>query len=333
MVPILRQARLSRMAEKPHAPDETPALHIMQSMNVNAPLPNARHGADSLGCTSEKLHASKELSAGGVVFHRKQADTDAIGRVETPASGRGLLVGVSLARGHRRRIFQGARSALHTFDEGGMYVRDFADDYRADLYGSFDFLLIEVPQLFITRLGDDRDGPEMREIRCGAGLHDPILAHLARAIVPLVEHPGLASPLLMEQLAVVIGTRLCEQHGHVAPAPTGNRARLSRVQEAMAKEMLLSRADNPTTIADIARACGISRSHFIEAFSETLGDTPHRWLMSQRVEQARNLLRGSDLSLAEIAAGCGFSDQSHFSRVFTRAEGVTPGRWRRQSGR
>ncbi|MGJ7519755.1 helix-turn-helix domain-containing protein [Variovorax sp. LT1P1] len=45
--------------------------------------------------------------------------------------------------------------------------------------------------------------------------------------------------------------------------------------------------------------------------------------------RARELLRASDLPLAEVATACGFADQSHFTRVFSRAEGAPPGHWRR----
>ena len=54
----------------------------------------------------------------------------------------------------------------------------------------------------------------------------------------------------------------------------------------------------------------------------------HRWLLLRRIERAKILLRGSR-PLAEIAATCGFVDQSHFTKVFARVEGMPPGAWRR----
>jgi AraC family transcriptional regulator len=54
-------------------------------------------------------------------------------------------------------------------------------------------------------------------------------------------------------------------------------------------------------------------------------------MLSLRVERAMTLLRRPDLSLSEIALACGFADQSHFGRVFTRHTGQSPGTWRRSS--
>jgi AraC family transcriptional regulator len=56
---------------------------------------------------------------------------------------------------------------------------------------------------------------------------------------------------------------------------------------------------------------------------------PHRWLLKRRVELAHKLLGNPLLSLAEVAVRCGFSDQSHFTRVFTAMSGASPGAWRR----
>ncbi len=60
-----------------------------------------------------------------------------------------------------------------------------------------------------------------------------------------------------------------------------------------------------------------------------MGVAPHRSLLNRRVELAKDLLRSRASSLSEIALRCGFADQSHFTRVFTRRAGVSPGAWRR----
>lgn len=54
-------------------------------------------------------------------------------------------------------------------------------------------------------------------------------------------------------------------------------------------------------------------------------------MVLRRCELAKELLRSSPLSLAEIALACGFADQSHFTRAFARLVGMTPGAWRRAS--
>ena len=81
---------------------------------------------------------------------------------------------------------------------------------------------------------------------------------------------------------------------------------------------------------DLAAVAGMSIRHFARAFRRDLGVTPHRWLMRLRLERAEALLAGSDLPLAEVAAACGFSSQSHLSTKFRQATLLTPRRWRAQ---
>lgn len=66
----------------------------------------------------------------------------------------------------------------------------------------------------------------------------------------------------------------------------------------------------------------------LRAFSRATGLTPYAYLLQRRLERARALLGGSQ-PLAEIALACGFADQSHLTRLFTRLYGVSPGRYAR----
>lgn len=80
----------------------------------------------------------------------------------------------------------------------------------------------------------------------------------------------------------------------------------------------------------LAGRCGLSRCHFIRMFKVSLGTTPHRWLMYQRVCRAVEMLDGSDQRISLIALSCGFADQSHLTRIFHAAMGASPAAWRRQ---
>lgn len=82
--------------------------------------------------------------------------------------------------------------------------------------------------------------------------------------------------------------------------------------------------------ADLADLVNLSASHFCRAFKVSTGVPPHSWLTDLRVRKAREWLSDGDRPLAEIALAAGFSDQSHFTRVFARIAGVSPGAWRRR---
>ena len=84
--------------------------------------------------------------------------------------------------------------------------------------------------------------------------------------------------------------------------------------------------------AQLAHAANLSRSHFARAFRRTQGEPPYAYLRRRRIERAQRLLLTTRATLAQIALDCGFADQCHFTRVFKRLVGATPGIWRQQAG-
>lgn len=85
------------------------------------------------------------------------------------------------------------------------------------------------------------------------------------------------------------------------------------------------------TLADVARAAGLSPFHFSRLFSRLMGLSPHQYLMRCRLQHARKLLAaaGEGRCIAEVAVETGFADQTHFGRHFRRAYGVSPSEFRR----
>lgn len=87
----------------------------------------------------------------------------------------------------------------------------------------------------------------------------------------------------------------------------------------------------PLHLHYLAALAGLSPFHFQRSFRASCGVSPHRWIAARRIERARRLL-GSGAPLARIALDCGFDSQSHFTRVFKAAMGVTPGGYRAALG-
>lgn len=268
----------------------------------------------------------QELVGQGFVAYRKSHDGAVVTQVETPPSARGVLVGVALSGGHRRRIFEGAHSTLVGFAPGSCYIRPFSDAYRADIESAFDFFLMEISQEALARCLEETGLSPAECLGRVAGEIDQVLAHLAGALLPVLNAPDGASPLFVDQVACAMFTHLATHyHGGRVHLP----GHLSEGQLARGKELLAASLDGQVLIGDIAEACGVSRSHFIRGFRAAVGTTPYQWLLGRRVERARDLLLHSRLSLAEVAVASGFSDQSHMTRTFRRITGAAPGAWRR----
>lgn len=78
------------------------------------------------------------------------------------------------------------------------------------------------------------------------------------------------------------------------------------------------------TLADMADAACMSRFHFARMFRISFGISPMDYVLRRRVEQAKQVLRRQDTTIASVAASLGFCDQSHFTRSFKRITGCSP---------
>jgi AraC-like DNA-binding protein len=133
----------------------------------------------------------------------------------------------------------------------------------------------------------------------------------------------------LEHVSLALLAHVSNKYGGAPKGDHQMRGRLAPWQERRIKDLLMEHLDGDVSLDGIARECGISRSHLIRAFSRSTGLPPHRWLLVQRIERARDLLVASDLPIAEIATRLGFADQSHLTRAFGKQLGFTPGALRR----
>jgi AraC-like DNA-binding protein len=100
---------------------------------------------------------------------------------------------------------------------------------------------------------------------------------------------------------------------------------------ALAVAHIREHADQELTRDGTARAVGVSPGHFSRLLRERTGLTFTALLRQARVELACELLLNTDRPIADIAQACGFYDQSHLTKVFSRSRGVTPRTFREQS--
>lgn len=101
-------------------------------------------------------------------------------------------------------------------------------------------------------------------------------------------------------------------------------ARLRRIKELVAASM-----EDELTLAEMAQSVELSTAHFARMFRKSTGETPHRFVLRQRVEHAKEMLRSAHLRIIDVAAACGFKTQEHFAQVFRQISGVSPTEYRR----
>lgn len=97
-----------------------------------------------------------------------------------------------------------------------------------------------------------------------------------------------------------------------------------------AKDLADARYFDPLTVADLARATGLSPAHFSREFRRTFGEAPHQYLLTRRLERAAALLRNTDRPVTEICFAVGLASVGSFTTSFRRVHGRTPLAYRAQ---
>jgi AraC-like DNA-binding protein len=109
----------------------------------------------------------------------------------------------------------------------------------------------------------------------------------------------------------------------VTPEELANLAHLRRARDRMDREYA-----QPLDVAALARTALMSSAHFSRQFRATYGETPYGYLMTRRIERAKALLRGGDISVSEVCWAVGCTSLGSFSTRFTQLVGETPTAYR-----
>jgi AraC family transcriptional regulator len=192
-------------------------------------------------------------------------------------------------------------------------------------------LHIHLPRETIARTFTEiiESDPGRVSIRGEVGLHDPLLAQIGFALWHELEggasFGGLYAQTALQLLTVHLLRHYATPKGTIEDRPGG----LSKRQMARVTEYILSHLSEKFALRDLAEQTGFSPYHFARLFRQTTGESPHQFVLAQRIQQAQHLLRETDLPPAYIALECGFANQSHLTRQFKRQVGLTPHAYRR----
>jgi AraC family transcriptional regulator len=129
-----------------------------------------------------------------------------------------------------------------------------------------------------------------------------------------------------QALAVALVNGYAVRHRSVQTHRGGlGSARLRRI-----KEFVDAKIEDELTLCEMAQAVELSTAHFSRMFRKSTGETPHQFLLRQRVERAKEMLRSADGRVMDVAVACGFKSQQHFAQVFRHVCGASPTEYRQE---
>lgn len=135
-------------------------------------------------------------------------------------------------------------------------------------------------------------------------------------------------PLLTQGVVAAI-TALLLRAAHPAPPAPRSTPSLSSARLRRLEEWVEANLAEPFSLQEMAGCVGLSVFHFSRALKASTGLTPRGLVTRRRLQRAETLLTETRMPLAEVALATGFADQAHFTNLFRRETGVTPGAWRR----
>lgn len=279
-----------------------------------------------------KSHVSRELRRGPLAVTQIKSDEPTPEPSQSIAYDEAYLIGFMVDQVPDHELWQDGRPArAQPFSAGQTALFDLRRDpvnYTRTAHHSLHFY---VPRSALLDLAERAETPFSGELQFqfAAGYDDPVVRNLGMAALAALESPTPVIGLFLDHLLQALAAHTLVQYGGIDLTPHRNGARLTSRQLRLVEELMDARLEEDLALETLASACGLSVAHFARAFRLSTGSAPYQHFIGRRVERAKMLLRSPSLSLAEIAHTCGFADQSHFTRAFGRATGMSPGRWRR----
>ena len=197
--------------------------------------------------------------------------------------------------------------------------------HRCNWNTSVEFMVLAIEPALLEQVGQDWVNPDRIElIPRFMTEQDALLQGIFTTLRNELETGGIGGKLLIDSLKTALVIHLLRNYCTTQPKSSGDSDALSQAQLNLVTDYIHEHLNRDLTLGDIAAIAQISPYHFLRLFKQSLGVTPHQYILRSRINKAKYLLQHSEMSIADIAISVGFCDQSHLTRYFKRTFGLTP---------
>ncbi|WP_017299150.1 helix-turn-helix domain-containing protein [Nodosilinea nodulosa] len=155
-------------------------------------------------------------------------------------------------------------------------------------------------------------------------LYDPFILQVGLALKADLESRRPGGRLYAETMATALAVHLLRNYSAHTHKSVNYLGGLSTTQLKRVIDYINDHLEQELSLEKMAAIAQLSSYHFCRSFKRSMGLTPHQYVIQQRVERAKVLLKDQKMGISEVATACGFSHQSHLNRHFKRLTGVTP---------
>ena len=210
----------------------------------------------------------------------------------------------------------------HRYETGDLWINPAGVPFSHRISGHNQFVLLTLePQKLIELLPEGASlghSAFRREHRS----KDKHLQMLMQTLLLEAEMGGPNGQLYVDSLSTALSAHFVNHYSLEQPnlvaTHTSERQRLRHVTDYIEAHLI-----KDMSLSDLALQAGLSKFHFSRLFKQTIGLTPHKYVVRRRIEHAARQLKQGQ-SITQVAHQLGFSDQSHFTRVFKQIKGSTP---------
>ncbi|HEV2659042.1 MAG TPA: AraC family transcriptional regulator [Ktedonobacteraceae bacterium] len=160
------------------------------------------------------------------------------------------------------------------------------------------------------------------------GFQDPLLTQIGLALRRELEQSAPAGKLYAQTAAQMLAVHLLRHYASAAIDIKEFPQGLTRHQVKRVTDFIRTHLNQDLSLQILAEQIGFSVYYFARLFQQTMGVSPHQFVLDRRIERAQHLLVKTDTPLASIALECGFANQSHLTQVFKQHLALTPRSYR-----
>jgi AraC family transcriptional regulator len=241
------------------------------------------------------------------------------------------IICLSLApRPIRLLQIQGDKSYTGLYGKGDFSITPAEAPFFARWDSDDHLLQIRIASSFLQTVATETlaMNPDWLEVIPKFRIRNPQLETIALLLLTELKQDNLGGRLYIESLANLLAVQLLRQYSTTKPHLSVYEGGLPQHQLLQVLDYIHDHLEQDIKLADLADLLGMSQFHFSHLFKQAIGIAPYQYLLKQRIERAKQLLKQTDQSVIEIAFSCGFSSHSHLSKQFRQITGLTPTAYR-----
>ena len=166
------------------------------------------------------------------------------------------------------------------------------------------------------------------ELRPKCRLVDPRVSSLVAAVNAERIAGFPSGKLFLDSVEQALAAALVDRYAVRRPSMPKHRGELAPARLRRVTELMHAKIEEELRLDEMAQCVGLSTAHFSQMFRKSTGESPRQFLLRQRVERAKEMLRADEMRVLDVAVACGFRTQQHFARVFRRICGASPTEYR-----